>query len=109
MCAKSVRTHRKSPDFRRTPTNSEEVTNRAVVLFFKRNKPLRPRIFETPFIRWMSGVQAQTILATKASEIPTNYAVQKNPRVRALNQVLRLVAVRPRAAVSAPPTPCRGA
>ena len=61
------------------------------------------------FIRWMSGVQAQTILATKASEIPTNYAVQKNPRVRALNQVLRIVAVRPRAAVSAPPTPCRGA
>ncbi len=43
------------------------------------------------FIQWMTGVQAQTVLATKYSEIPTNNAVQKNPHVRALNPVLAIV------------------
>ncbi len=43
------------------------------------------------FIKYMASVPAETILATKASEIPTNYAVQKNPKVRALNPVLSVV------------------
>ncbi len=43
------------------------------------------------FINWMTGVQGQTILATKASEIPTNAAVQRNPQIRKLNPVLSIV------------------
>jgi multiple sugar transport system substrate-binding protein len=43
------------------------------------------------FISWMTGVKAQTTMATFASEIPSNYAVQKNAKVRALNPVLRIV------------------
>lgn len=43
------------------------------------------------FIEWMTGVQAQTILATKYSEIPTNAAVQNNPAVRKVNPVLDIV------------------
>ena len=43
------------------------------------------------FIQWITGTQAQTILATRFSEIPTNYAVQKNPSVRAVNPVLATV------------------
>lgn len=43
------------------------------------------------FVKWMASVQAETILATKASEIPTNYAVQQDPKVRALNPVLAIV------------------
>jgi multiple sugar transport system substrate-binding protein len=45
------------------------------------------------FIEWMTGVQAQTIMATYASEIPSNYAVQKSPEVRAKNPVLRIVSL----------------
>lgn len=44
------------------------------------------------FVKYMASVPAETILATKASEIPTNYAVQQNPKVRALNPVLAVVA-----------------
>ncbi|AEW05654.1 carbohydrate ABC transporter substrate-binding protein, CUT1 family [Sulfobacillus acidophilus DSM 10332] len=43
------------------------------------------------FIKWITGTQAQTVLATKFSEIPTNYAVQKNPAVRQINPVLAAV------------------
>ncbi|HBQ96447.1 MAG: ABC transporter substrate-binding protein [Firmicutes bacterium] len=43
------------------------------------------------FIRWMTGTQAQTVLATKYSEIPTNYSVQKNPTVKRVNPVLNIV------------------
>ncbi len=43
------------------------------------------------FIDWMTGQQAQTIMATFASEIPSNYAVQENPVVRAKNPVLNIV------------------
>ncbi len=43
------------------------------------------------FIKWITGRQAQTILATKFSEIPTNYAVQKDPAVQKLNPVLKTV------------------
>jgi multiple sugar transport system substrate-binding protein len=43
------------------------------------------------FIAWLTGPQAETILATRYSEIPTNYAVQKNPTVRAKNPVLGVV------------------
>lgn len=43
------------------------------------------------FIKWITGTQAQTVLATKFSEIPTNYAVQKNPAVRKVNPVLATV------------------
>lgn len=43
------------------------------------------------FIKWITGTQAQTVLATKFSEIPTNYSVQKDPAVRAVNPVLDTV------------------
>jgi multiple sugar transport system substrate-binding protein len=43
------------------------------------------------FIRWITGEKAQKVLATKYSEIPTNYAVQKDPQVRAVNPVLATV------------------
>ena len=43
------------------------------------------------FINYITGVQGQTILATKASEIPTNAAVQRNPAIRKLNPVLAIV------------------
>ncbi len=43
------------------------------------------------FIQFMSSLQAETKLATIASEIPTNYAVQQNPEVRKLNPVLAIV------------------
>ncbi len=43
------------------------------------------------FINWMTGVQAQTILATKYSEIPTNAAVQNDPQVKKVNPVLNIV------------------
>ncbi|MHB1628647.1 MAG: ABC transporter substrate-binding protein [Bacilli bacterium] len=43
------------------------------------------------FINYITGVQGQTILATKASEIPTNAAVQRDPAIRKLNPVLSIV------------------
>lgn len=43
------------------------------------------------FINWITSNQAQYILATYASEIPTNAAIQKNATVRRLNPVLRIV------------------
>ncbi len=43
------------------------------------------------FIKWMTGNKAQYILATKASEIPTNAAIQHNAEVRKLNPVMRIV------------------
>ncbi len=43
------------------------------------------------FIEWMTSNQAQTVLASKYSEIPTDAAVQNNPAVRALNPVLAIV------------------
>ncbi len=44
------------------------------------------------FIRWMTSVPAQRILAKKYSEVPTNYAVQREASVRRKNPVLRIVA-----------------
>ncbi len=44
------------------------------------------------FIRWMTSAPAQRILAKKYSEVPTNYAVQKESSVRKKNPVLRIVA-----------------
>lgn len=43
------------------------------------------------FINWITSNQAQYVLATFASEIPTNAAIQKNATVRRLNPVLRIV------------------
>ncbi len=43
------------------------------------------------FINWMTDNKAQYILATKASEIPTNAVIQRNPQVRKLNPVLQIV------------------
>jgi multiple sugar transport system substrate-binding protein len=43
------------------------------------------------FLKWITGPRAQTIMATRYSEIPTNYGVQKNPAVRKLNPVLGIV------------------
>ncbi|KYP81502.1 ABC transporter substrate-binding protein [Ferroacidibacillus organovorans] len=44
------------------------------------------------FVKYLASVPGETILATKASEIPTNNAVQHNPAVRRLNPVLSIVA-----------------
>ena len=49
------------------------------------------RAQDLTFIKWITGVKAQTILATQFSEIPTNYAVQQNPAVQAVNPVLKTV------------------
>jgi multiple sugar transport system substrate-binding protein len=43
------------------------------------------------FIEWMTGETGQEDLATFASEIPTNAAVQRLPAVRKLNPVLDIV------------------
>lgn len=43
------------------------------------------------FVRWMTGTAGQTILAKDYSEIPTNYAIQKNAAVRRKNPVLSIV------------------
>jgi multiple sugar transport system substrate-binding protein len=43
------------------------------------------------FIKWLAGTQAQTILATKYSEIPTTTAVRNSPQVKALNPVLAII------------------
>ncbi len=43
------------------------------------------------FIDWMTGTQAQTVLATQFSMIPTNAAVQSDPSVKKLNPVLNIV------------------
>jgi multiple sugar transport system substrate-binding protein len=43
------------------------------------------------FIRWMTGTQAQTILATQFSEIPTNQSVRTSPAVVGKNAVLAVV------------------
>jgi multiple sugar transport system substrate-binding protein len=43
------------------------------------------------FIKFLSGTQAQTILATEFSEIPTVQAVRTSPTVVALNPVLAIV------------------
>ncbi len=43
------------------------------------------------FINWMTGTQAQTILATKYSEIPTNASVANNPKVKAVSPVFNIV------------------
>ncbi|HXR73623.1 extracellular solute-binding protein [Actinocrinis sp.] len=40
------------------------------------------------FLRWMAGPQAQRILATQFSEIPSNYAVRTDPSVTLNNPVL---------------------
>lgn len=44
------------------------------------------------FLRWMAGPQAQRILATQFSEIPSNYAVGSDPSVTVDNPVLNAAA-----------------
>jgi multiple sugar transport system substrate-binding protein len=43
------------------------------------------------FIKWMTGTDAQNILATQFSEIPTNQSVRTSPSVIASNPVLAVV------------------
>ncbi|MGN6126715.1 MAG: ABC transporter substrate-binding protein [Humibacter sp.] len=43
------------------------------------------------FIKWMTGNDAQTTLATKFSEIPTNAAVRSSSSVKSANPVLAIV------------------
>jgi len=43
------------------------------------------------FIKWMTGSQAQTTLATQFSEIPTNEAVRSSSKVESQNPVLAIV------------------
>lgn len=43
------------------------------------------------FINWMTGTQAQTTMATKFSELPTNAAVANNPKVKATSPVFAIV------------------
>ncbi|QQE79674.1 ABC transporter substrate-binding protein [Alicyclobacillus sp. SO9] len=43
------------------------------------------------FINWMTGTQAQTILATKFSELPTNATVENNPAVKKVSPVFNIV------------------
>ena len=43
------------------------------------------------FIDWMTGKDAQTILATKYGEIPTNAAVQQDPAVKKVSPVFGVV------------------
>jgi multiple sugar transport system substrate-binding protein len=43
------------------------------------------------FIKWMTGTEAQTILATKISEIPTNESVRTSSAVVTSNAVLAVV------------------
>lgn len=43
------------------------------------------------FINWMTGQQAQTILATQYSEIPTNAAVASSPAVQKVSPVFGIV------------------
>ncbi|MFD4561933.1 ABC transporter substrate-binding protein [Streptomyces sp. NPDC058469] len=51
------------------------------------------------FVKWMTGVQAQTILATQGGEIPVNSAALANPKVQAANPAYPIAAknkLRPR-------------
>jgi len=43
------------------------------------------------FIEFITGYQAEYTMASKFSEIPTNYAVQSDPKVKDLNPVLAIV------------------
>ncbi len=43
------------------------------------------------FVKWMTGTDAQNILATQFSEIPTNESVRTSPNVIASNAVLAVV------------------
>jgi multiple sugar transport system substrate-binding protein len=43
------------------------------------------------FIKWLASDQAQTILATKYSEIPTTNSVRNSPAVKSLNPVLAII------------------
>ena len=43
------------------------------------------------FIKWLASDQAQTILATKYSEIPTTNSVRNSPTVKSLNPVLAII------------------
>lgn len=43
------------------------------------------------FINFMTGTQAQTILAKQFSEIPTNAAVANNPSVKAVSPIFNLI------------------
>lgn len=43
------------------------------------------------FIKWMTGKDAQTTLATQFSEIPTNEAVRSSSQVKSANPVLAIV------------------
>ncbi len=44
------------------------------------------------FVTWMVGTQAQRILASQYSEIPSNASVREDPAVKAVNPVLRAAA-----------------
>ena len=46
---------------------------------------------DVAFIKFLSGTTAQTLMATKYSLVPTNYAVQKSPSVQKQNKVLAMV------------------
>ena len=43
------------------------------------------------FIKWLSGTTAQTMLATIGNVLPTNYSVQKSPKVRSLDMPLSVL------------------
>ena len=43
------------------------------------------------FIKYLASDEAQTILATKYSEIPTTTSVRNSPSVKALNPVLAII------------------
>ena len=47
---------------------------------------------DTTFINYMTGTQAETVMATQFSEIPTNAAVRANPRVAKLNPPFAVLA-----------------
>ena len=44
------------------------------------------------FVKWMTGVQAQTILATQGGEIPVNAAALADPKVQAANPAYPIAA-----------------
>ena len=43
------------------------------------------------FLNWMTGTQAQTILATQYTELPTNASVASNPAVKKVSPVFNIV------------------
>jgi multiple sugar transport system substrate-binding protein len=52
------------------------------------NPRSKHRAEDLTFIQWVAGVQAQRILATHFSQIPSNYAVSTDPTIQAKNPVM---------------------